>query len=316
MNVRSSLHTIIISSVRPRKWLLWLTLVLVAAVGATARDFPEPLSYDLRTARPANTTESERNGSILTGLGTDLAYHGYLIVDGPWDLFSLRQRSSFDVFSNSTLGVLAFYHTHLLVGPVQSGETSFSRAEWFMNAVQFEYGIVSTFRISTGVFGSIEYGRTSQHPLRGGFSEVSSDVVEASITAKLLNRQRSKLDAGLRVAYIDLYTFWESPLRKPRTAIRVEPVVDFSRTATEHGIQLVMRAWPRVIYTRQTGAWEYARLTPRVQTELDLEVGVRVERSIGFEMLLEVYATPDSEQLRDEAAPLTTLGIVLRAGRW
>jgi hypothetical protein len=251
-------------------------------------------------------------GAILPGGVSDFGYHTYVFLDGPHDLFSLRQRTAVAFAAGAGVGLTGYYDTYLLIGPVTPGEDAFSIAEWNMNAVQFEYGVIAATPIG-GFNVALEYGRTSQHPLRGGYSEVSADILEIAVYGPRFHLSRSSWDVGVRAAWLDLFDLWQSPLLAPRTAARFElPVAGSASIAILPGLEAVWRLWPRLILTRVEDAWPYADTRPRVQTELDAEAGIRFSRHSALEILIELFRTADSEQLRGEPAPLATLGIVVR----
>ena len=214
-----------------------------------------------------------------------------------------------------------------------------------MNTVQFEYAIAAAYRVGrVDVIAS--YGRTSQHPLAsGGFSEVASDIVEIGVGLPVvvlagLGRHAAPpvIATGVRLAYLDLYDFWQSPLLAPRTLLRLEtpvqatvPLGRFARLAddttarrprpesaraeADRTIALVARAWPRLLVLRQEGAWPNADVDPPVQMEIDAELGFRLAGPRSYaELLLEFFTTQDTERRRGEPTPLTTFGITARMG--
>jgi hypothetical protein len=321
---------------------------LSAAAPAVARDFPEPISMTNPLRLEAGTA--------------DFGYHDYTFIDGPHDVFSLRSRltvatptvslapeaglaseaagesrgSRSSRRASPAVAAGAHYATYLMVGPVPQGQDPFSVAEWVMNAVQYEYAVTVGARLG-GIDLMTRYGRTSQHPLvGGGFSEVSSDVVEVAIAPPALTfpgfRSRSgaarrepgvigprvvpraELQSELRIAYLDLFDFWQSPLLPPRELGRVTTVLDLEIPGLPAGSSLVARAWPRVLLLRQDETWDYADTEPRIQMEIDAEAGLRLGGAAFVELLLELYHSEDSEQRRGEAAPLTTFGVTLRLG--
>ncbi len=278
---------------------------LIVGGQAFARDFPVPFAM----GDPFSLADDR---GLLPGGHADVAYHHYTFLKGPHDLFSIRQRAAISLLNTGRLAAGFSYQNHLLVGPVRPGEDPFSIAEWNMNAIQFEYGAVVGVRLPPVI--TFEYGRTSQHPLRGGYSEVSTDLVQLSVYAEPLTWRRLTLLTGLRFAHVDLYDFWDSPLHRPRTRYRVEIPLEGRWELPPHGLVIVARAWPRVLLLRTQGAWEYAKIDPPVQTEIDAELGIRLERRSAIELVLEFYSTADSEQIRGEAAPLTTLGVTARIG--
>ncbi len=281
---------------RARRLIILVLIALLTAVSAdrlVARDFPMSLAMG--------------NPLLSTGIA-DVGYHDYTLVAGPLDAFSVRQRTSVATRPAEALALGVHWATYLMVGPIPAAGDSFSIARWVMHAVQFEYEVRAAVRLGP-VDLVARYGRTSQHPLSsGGISEVSSDILEMGIST---NRQT--VSTGIRVAYVDLYDFWQSPLSAPRTALRTELPVELA--VPFGGLTFVARAWPRLLVLRQAGAWPYADVDPPVQMEIDTELGIQFAGSRSYaEILVEVFTTQDSEQGRGEPSPLTTVGFTARIG--
>ena len=279
----------------PRLLAIFLTAALTAfsTEYLEARDFPVPIAM---------------GNPLLTDGVADVAYHDYTFVDGPLDVFSVRQRTSVSARPADVVALGAHWGTYLMVGPVSDAGAAFSIARWVMHAVQFEYEVRAATHLGP-VDLVARYGRTSQHPLSSaGISEVSSDILEVEVST-----YRRTISSGVRLAYIDLYDFWQSPLSAPRTLLRLEVPVELEFPF--RGFTLVARTWPRILVLRQTDAWSYADIDPPVQMEIDAELGVRVGSARSYaEFLLEVYTTQDSEQRRGEPSPLTTVGLTARIG--
>jgi hypothetical protein len=275
-----------------------------------ARDFPQPITM----GDPFSVASQP---GLLPGGRADVGFHHYTFLKGRHDLFSLRQRTSIGLFASDTVAASVYYHNFLLIGPIHPGETPFSIAEWNMNALQFEYGVAVGLRTPQNHRFALEYGRTSQHPFRGGYSEVSLDIVEASFYHRPVLLGGSgpcgQIDAGVRLAYVDLYDYWGSPLSAPRARFRLEIPIE-SSWDLNGGTNLVARAWPRLLFMRGERAWWYANIDPPVQIEIDAEIGVRLERVSGIELLVEYFFTRDTEQVSGEPAPLRTLGLIARIG--
>ena len=289
--------------------LLMIAVCVMTATAAHARDFPQPITM-------GDPFSLASEPGLLPGGQADVSFHHYTLRKGPHDLFSIRQRASIALAATDTVGAAVYYDNYLLIGPIQPGEDPFSIAEWNMNALQFEYGIILAARTPANNRLTFEYGRTSQHPFRAGYSEVSLDVVELAFYLDPVTfgaRARGELDVGVRLAYVDLYDFWDSPLLAPRTRYRVEIPVEGS-LRLGGGLSVVARAWPRLLVLRQDRVWPYANVEPPVQAEIDAELGVRFDRRSGLELLIELFSTGDTEQVRGESAPLTTLGLVARIG--
>ena len=323
------------SQSRPRIAALAAALLLAATVPLAARDFPEPPELSdpwlaITAAAGASPTDTRPPLLLAPAAYGDLAYHGYTFLDGPHDSFSVRTRVGGVPVAFGPVALGLYWSSFLLVGPIEPTDDAASIAEWWMNAVQFEYGLIAAVRLPRP-FRSItlEYGRTSQHPLRSGYSEISSDVVSAGVWLETLRvgglcddivarpHGQTTIDLGLRASWIELYDFWESDLLKPRTRLRIAAPVEIVVDLIEIGgakLQAVLAGEPRLLFLRSDEVEPGTDLDPLVQMELDAELGLRVRGRAKWEVAVELYSTHDTEQRRTEPSPLTTLGIVTRIG--
>ena len=303
-----------------------------------ARDFPEPLELSdpwlaiARSTRTGVSSPTDTRPPLLlapTACG-DFAFHHYTFLDGPHDSFSMRTRVGGVPVAFGPVALGLYWSSFLLVGPIQPTDDAASIAEWWMNSVQFEYGLIAAVRLPQP-FRSIalEYGRTSQHPLRSGYSEISSDVVGAGVWLETLRvggwyddagvrpPGRTTIDLGLRASWIDLYDFWESELLRPRTRVRIAAPVEVVVDLVEIGgakVQAMLTGEPRLLILRTVEVQPGTDLDPLVQMEIDAELGLRIRGRARWEVAVELYSTQDAEQRRTEPSPLTTLGIVARIG--
>lgn len=249
---------------------------------------------------------------LLPGAYHDVAYHHNALIPGAHDLFTVRQRAGFSLWRGQRLAASLYWGTFLFVGPDHQDLDPASVFTWFMHSIQFEYGVLAGVSLPAP-FDSLvaEYGRTSQHPLLGGYSEISSDIVRVSVWMEPVRVRALVLTGGLRGAFVDLLPGWQSVLAKPRTALLIEPVVEL-QTAAGPRAEFFARLYPRVHVTRTSGQWPWAVVEPRVQYEIDAELGFRSVGSTRVEILLDLYATPDSEQVRGAASPVLTAGVAVR----
>ncbi|TVQ24402.1 MAG: hypothetical protein EA382_08520 [Spirochaetaceae bacterium] len=290
---------------RTRRVVCGVAAFALLSVALPARDLPEP-------PQMANPFAHASDLGPLTGAYHDVAYHHNALIPGAHDLFTVRQRAAFSLWRGQRFAASLYWGTFLFVGPDHQDLDPASIFTWFMHSVQFEYGLLAGVALP-GRFDSLvfEYGRTSQHPLLGGYGEVSSDIVRMSVWMEPVRVRSAVLTAGLRGAFIDLLAFWQSVLAKPRTAVLIEPVVELHHAAGTRA-QLFARLYPRVHVTRTTGQWPWAVVEPRVQYEIDAELGVRSVGPTRVELLLDLYASPDSEQVRGAASPVVTAGVAIR----
>lgn len=304
-----------------------LLCALLGVVPAAARDFPEPRELaDPWSARAGSlaggATAYPAVALVPAGYG-DIAYHDYTFLSGPHDSFSVRSRAGGVPLIAGPFAVGVYWSSILMVGPVSAGDDPASIALWWMNAVQFEYGVIAALRLPAP-FRSVglEYGRTSQHPLRSGYSEIAADVVRASVWLGNMGRLlrpdgRWRVLTGASVSYLDLYDFWESDLLRPRTRYRLTAPVDITiglTHAATAAVELFLNARPNLLFLRQEDVQPGTNLNPPVQFELDSELGIRFSGHGRIELGLELYTTRDTEQRRSEPAPLTTVGVVVRVG--
>ena len=319
---------------KPRVAVLVAALLLVAIAQLPARDFPEPLALSdpwLAIAAGSLSRIGTRLPLLLAPAAYgEIAYHDYTFLDGPHDSFSVRTRVGGVPVAFGPVALWVYWSSFLLVGPIEPTDDAASIAEWWMNAVQFEYGLIAAVHLAQP-FRSItlEYGRTSQHPLRSGYSEVSSDVISAGVWMETLRISRhcddagallhgqTTIDLGLRASWINLYDFWESELLRPRTRVRIAAPVELVLDLVEIGgamLQVVLAGEPRLLILRTGEVQPGTDLDPLVQMEVEAEIGLRVRGRARWEVVVELYSTQDTEQRRTEPSPLTTLGIVARIG--
>jgi hypothetical protein len=283
---------------------------VVVAGPLAAEDLPDPAAF-------RNPLVNARDTGLFSGATHQLFYENNVFRSVESDLFKIGQRSSFTFFSNERFAFSAAYGSFLFVGPVAGPVAPGSPlAPWLMQAVQFEYGVVGAVFVpvvSSSV--TVGYGRTSQHPLLGTFSEVSSDVVEIGVWPELsfLEFHNASIHPSLLIAFIDLFDFWQSPLRAPRTALRVEPMIS-AELSVINQIAVFANLYPRVLFLRTTGQWPYADVDPPVQMELYAEAGVRFAHTAETELYLYLVSTEDSERLRGEPSPTFVAGVGVRFG--
>ncbi len=290
---------------------LAVALLSLAAFGAklAARDVPEPPL----AANPSYISDSE---GFLSGGYHDFGYLRNVFRSGAFDLFSLRQRSTVLLYSSDAFSISLRYGSVLFVGPVEGEiKPGSPLAPWYMHSIQFEYGVavgLSPFRIPLAM--TAEYARTSQHPLMRGFSEVSSDVVSIGLWYQLEGSPEApRATFGAKFEYVDLLDLWQSTLRAPRTALRVEGQLHGAyRVPSVPAIEFFTRMYPRLLVLRSEDQWEYADIDPRVQLEGEGELGVAFTAAARVELFGFFYATQDTEQRRGEAVPSTVFGLGIR----
>jgi hypothetical protein len=277
--------------------------LFLPAAGASAKDFPEallavdPLAAATRPGMPA-------------GMGGAFDYGNYLFAHDDVDSFYLRSSLSPVIFdADGAFALGALYETDLLCGPVGAGQTAANVAAFWMNAVQFEYGLYASARLPfrTEMHLLAEYSRTSQHPLHSGniytYSEVTADILMLGLSLPRLEAGPVSLRSYLRLGYRNLMPFWQSSLPQPRVSWIAKPAVE-AKYPIGGGLGLVARCDPEVFIDR------YART---LDANLFGEAGIAIaDGAYDDELLLTFYATRDSDLLKDEAHPSFEAGIAFR----
>ncbi len=184
-----------------------------------AKDFPaavaevDPLAASVSPGVPA-------------GMGGAFEYGNYFASHDDVDSFYLLSSVNPVLFDAGGIFALGgIYEADLLCGPVAAGETQASVAAFWMNAVQFEYGLYASLALPFARRPHLlaEYSRTSQHPLRPQYSQVAADVVMLGIAPAELKLGRVAILTYLRAGYSDLFAFWQSALPRPRISWVFKP---------------------------------------------------------------------------------------------
>jgi len=284
-------------------------LVLLSLLGLAgplcAKDFPEPvLAADPLAA-------SSRRG-LAAGGGAAFEYADYLAAHDDVDSFYFRLSSSpvlCDIGDAVALG--GMFESVLMCGPVPSGETPVNAVAFWMNAVQFEYGLYASVALAgpgrAGPHLLAEYSRTSQHPMRPAYSEVATDILMLGLDLPRLELGRGPgstvILSSLRGGYRDLFAFWQSALPKPRVSWVLKPAIE-ARTQLAAALFAVARFYPELFIDRYSGLPD---------ANFFAEAGLAVERGRdSSELLLTLYESRDSELLRSVPHPTFEAGLSLR----
>lgn len=198
--------------------LVWVAILTAVATPAViARDWYEPLEV----VNPL-LLRSYEGVELLPGGYAETIYTNQAFSDGPYDSFQINTRSGHTIVGTPRFALSATYGAFLMNGPVTEGGKPGSRLQWLMNAVQFEYGFHAAWDAGP-LFLLGEYSRTSQHPFRDNFSEVSSDLIKLGVAAPRLDLGPLRIYAFLRLGYSEIFDFWESDLEDPRTMWLAQP---------------------------------------------------------------------------------------------
>lgn len=294
--------------VHRRRAIIVLGFAALVAAHTPAWDRPETASFLLLADR---LTVGERLrpavGPVAAVAEADFTYFALRSV--PLDRHHIGVRAhAAAVGVGRTIGTIAL-DTTLYSGNVNTdvGDVPGAAvAPWMMNAVQFEYGVTVQRRFGERLVIVGEYSRRSYHPLRGGpdpgFAQPAADLLRIGGGARDIAVGPIRVDGVARIGWQGLFAFWQAPhlpaVRGPWQAIT---------GVTVTGPPLA-------------GAVPFVRLHGDVTwgsgvVELDRggEVGIRIEQAGGaLELWLDWYASPNTEQLRDEPTPTDLIGIGVR----
>ena len=299
-------------------------MAIIAAalsLAAFAKDFPEPapvLDGRLLVESPGPTGLSAPAGfSAPAGLGASFEYGNYVLAHDDFDSFYFALRAD-PVFAalGRTVTLSGSFAAILMCGPVPVGDTPANIAAFWMNSVQFEYALRATIdpwpetglpesgRLDAGLPRLLlEYGRYSQHPLRGLFSEVTADILTAGLSLPPMNMGRLSLLACLRAGYHDIFAFWQSSLGPPRASWILKPQAEVEFEAAP-GLYMAARAYPSFFLDRYDGEWK---------AELAAEAGLSLGRDrTRMEFVFILYGSDDSEILRNKAHATFEAGFAFR----
>jgi hypothetical protein len=293
------------SRAKPRLLVLFALLALPSL--APCKDFPEPVLA-------ADSLAAASRPGLSPGMGASFEYGNYVAAHDDVDSFYFRLSASpvlLDVGEAFALG--ATFESVLMCGPIGPGETAVNAAAFWMNATQFEYGLYASSALPglgrAGPHLLAEYSRTSQHPMRPAYSEVSADILMLGLALPRLSlgpdrgAGSTELLSYVRAGYRDLFAFWQSALPKPRVSWVLKPAAELQVRLTG-ALFAVARAYPELFIDRYTGGPD---------ANLFAEAGLAVERGAdSSELLFTVYETRDSDLLRAGPHPTFEAGLALR----
>lgn len=276
---------------------LYFLLLLATSAYTFGRDFPQAFEV----TDPLYGTEAG-DGTLLPRTHAEITYNNHLFMSGKDDSFNVSGMASFTLLDlDSVFALNLYWGTYLLVGPIAADETPATVAEWWMNALQFEYGIVSAWNFS-GTHLSLEYARTSQHPWRPAFSQVTTDALRVGVTRGGLRSGNFSFDFRITAGYIDLFDFWQSSVPKPRTQWVASPAI---RTVYRliPGLSLFGKLQLDALVLREGGH----------DADMWAEVGIEAGRGAGrLQFYLDYYHSNDSEGLEQGPSPATLFGLGFR----
>lgn len=270
---------------------------------ANCKDFPE-------TVAAADPLSAAARPGLPSGMGGAFEYGDYAFAHDEVDSFYFRLSASpviADFGDDFALG--AIFESVLMCGPVLPGTAAANVADFWMNAVQFQYGLYASLALPFDGKPHLlaEYSRTSQHPLGSPdftFSQVSADLLVLGIAPPEFSLGPVSLRSYARAGYSSLFAFWQSALPQPRISwlLKLGAEADLPLGGS---CSLVARAYPEFFIDRFTGL---------LDANWFAEAGAAFERGQdSTEILLTLYDTRNSDLLAPPAAnPTFEAGVAIR----
>lgn len=271
--------------------------LLLSLEPAHCKDFPESvLSVDPLAA---------------AGMGASFEYCDYALSHDDVDSFFFRLSASPVICDfGDRVAIGASFESTLMSGPVPAGDSPATIAAFWMNAMQFEYGLYASVDLAgSGIEGCrilAEYSRTSQHPFSGRsqYSQVTTDILMAGMAFPELSLGELRALSYIRAGYGQLFAFWKSSVADlPRVSWMLKPAIE-ARYALGRSCFAVARAYPQIFIDRFKG---------KLDADIYAEAGVAIGKgSNSEEFLFSLYATRDSGLLAKAAHPTFESGFSLR----
>lgn len=298
-----------------RRLLSFLLLIALFGGPGFARDWYEPLEV----VNPL-LLRSYEELVLVPGGFAETIYTNQAFSDGTYDSFQINTRTGHTIVGSPRFALSATYGAFLMNGPVSEGGTPGSRLQWLMNAVQFEYGFHFAWDIGP-LYLLWEYSRTSQHPIRDEFSEVSSDLVKVGVAAPRLDLGPVRLYGFLRLGYSEIFDFWESKLEEPRTMWLAQPSIRIFWPGVEAlhiaRLGLFLEADAELAIARSARFHDRGELVGNGAIKSGVRIhGIREgspELTQGsLDLYLDYYGSDNSEIRDDRKTPVQLFGYAIR----
>ena len=272
------------------------TLIVLPGSPLFGNDFPEPLRIDDPLLIPETRDEA------LAGGYSELAWNYHALASTDNDRWNLHTTSSYTPLRLANDFALALYYgAWTLVAPTLPSDAASNAIGLRLAALEFDYGLTAAARLGP-LHLTMEYSRTSQHPWVARFSQVSTDSVKLGLVLPQLQCGDFNSDWFLRGGLVDLFDFWHSVLPKPRLDGKIS-------LGTELDYQVL--PWLSLI-GNGSADWNFTR-SGSSDFSGQGEAGCRFSTGpAGFDLYLEISATPDSEEILHQATPQTLAGFGLR----
>ena len=265
---------------------------------AFCKIFPLPAAV----ADPLSAASSQ---GLPAGMDGAFEYGNYAFSHDDIDSFYFRLGGSPVFFTlGDAFALGGNFESILMCGPVPSSDTPANIADFWMNAVQFQYGLYASLALPLPGAPHLlaEYSRTSQHDLRPQYSQVSYDLLAGGIAPSEFSLGPVLCRSCVRAGYGSLFGFWQSALAQPRISWFLMPSIEAELPLG--GFRAVARAYPDIFIDRYTD---------QVDADWFAEAGVAfVKGGDSTELLLTLYDSRNSELLAYAVHPTFEFGLTAR----
>ena len=276
--------------------LTLIIIILTAAHPIFGVDFPDPFE----ALDPGSFPRGETPPSLFLPFSAGELSYNHALLHSDAELFHLGLDAYGTVISHGRAALGYRLDSLLLAGPVAGSETAASAAEFWLNAVQYEYGLHLSYRVGAewSILG--EYSRLSLHPLRGGFGETAYDILKIGAALPEARFSGWSMESVLRLGYHTLFPFWESELEPYRVRGSLSPRL---RLRGPGPAALYLETEPNLfLLSDGTPGWE-----------LFAEAGLQGAGSGGgAEFFIWIQFNDESELLEGSAAPSRQIGAGIR----
>jgi hypothetical protein len=278
-------------------------LILLSGAPAYCKYFPEPLSVEDPLLAAADT-------GFPAGMSASLEYGDYAFDTNYIDDFYFRLGASPVIIANGdSFAIGVNFESILLCSIVPPEQNSASIAHFWMNAVQFQYGLNAAFAIPlSGTWRPdflIEYSRASEHPFPSrDYSPAATDILQLGLAFPAMRSDCFSATLGLDCGYHQLFDWiWQSGLPQPRISWILEPTIE-AKYRLKAGLEAVGRVYPQFFIDR---------FSDSIAADIFAEAGIDVVKGGGrTEFLFTFYESQNSEILADEATPGLRAGFSIR----
>ncbi|AEJ60898.1 hypothetical protein Spith_0618 [Spirochaeta thermophila DSM 6578] len=277
---------------------LLLVLVLLLTLPLHGRDFPQSILTIHPFPAPYTST-------ILPHGTLRLWYETYTLEESPTDSFHIGISGAATPLAwHNLLALRIYFDSILVVGPLAPGDEAASVMEWWMNAVQYQYGALLGLRLPPLVLAA-EYSRMSFHPLRWRIHDdlhltdpATDRLGLLATTPPLTPLPWLTITPSLRAAYVDLFDYWQAeglPEFREDAYLRAGLLL----TSPVHRlIHPYLETWNDILFFPDGTGYAFR-----------LETGLLIPSPAGeLRLFLVVNSFSDTQEVEEGPFPMTTAG--------